>query len=37
MDEVLLTLEYGLQTIFEFLGILVGLLECLLYLHQSQG
>jgi len=37
MDEVLLALEDGLQTILEFLGVLVGLLECLLYLHQSQG
>ena len=37
MDEILLALENGLQTILEFLGILVGLLESLLYLHQSQG
>lgn len=37
MGKVLLPLEDGLQTILEFLGVLVGLLEGLLHLHQSEG
>ena len=37
MDEVLLALEDGLQTILNFLSVLVGLLEGLLHLHQGQG
>lgn len=37
MGKVLLPLENGLQTILEFLGVLVGLLEGLLHLHQGQG
>ena len=37
MGEILLALENGLQTILEFLGILVGLLEGLLHLNQGEG